>query len=136
MDQFASHVVRELFLLLCPQVFQSDAPHKSQEVVRSRKSVAWKARQGPLKSIFGDESGQRQSQTSKGGSQLPAFQEAARRYVVMLRTTMDANEVRSLAGSKVACPVLQVRCYLVRRNLFTGYLIDGARDRGRSRFLG
>ena len=130
MDQFASHVVRALFLLLCPQVFQSDAPHKSQEVVRSRKSVAWKARQGPLKSIFGDESGQGQSQTSRGGSQLPAFQEVARRYVEMLRTTMDANEVRSLAGSKVACPVLQVRRYLVRPDIFTGYSTDGARDRG------
>ena len=130
MDQFASHVVRALFLLLCPQVLQSDAPHKSQEVVRSRKSVTWKARQGPLKSIFGDESGQGQSQTSKGGSQPPAFQEVARRYVAMLRTTMDANEVRSLAGSKVACPVLQVRRHFVRPNLFTGYSIDGARDRG------
>jgi nucleolar protein 9 len=105
MDQFASHVVRELFLLLCPQLFQSDVPHKSQASVRSRKSVAWKARQGPLKSIFGDKSEQGQSQTSKGP---PAFHEVARRYVTTLRTTLDANEVRSLAGNKVACPVLQV----------------------------
>ena len=135
MDQFASHVVRALFLILCPQLFQSDAPHKSQEFVRSRKSVAWKARQGPLKSIFGDESGQGQSQTSKGGCQPPGFLEVARRYVTTLRTTLDANEVRSLAGSKVACPVLQVRRYLVRPSLFTGYSLDGARGRGRSRSL-
>ncbi|KAH9991427.1 armadillo-type protein [Russula vinacea] len=95
MDQFASHVVRALFLLLCPQLFQSDVPHKSQTSVRSKKSVSWKARQGPLKSIF-------------GGWQPPEFQEVAKRFVMMLRTSLDANEVRSLAGNKVACPVLQM----------------------------
>ncbi len=108
MDQFASHVVRALFLLLCLQLFQSDAPHKSQAFLRSRKSVEWKARQGPLKSILGDESGQSQNQTREEVRQPPAFHEVARKYVMKLRTTLDANEVRSLAASKVACPVLQV----------------------------
>ena len=135
MDQFASHVVRALFLLLCPQLFQSDAPHKSQSFVRSRKSVAWKARQGPLKSIFGDNSDQAQSETSKR-AWPPAFHAVAGRYVAMLRTTLDANEVRSLAGNKVACPVLQVRRNLICPALFTEYSIDGTRDRGRSRSLG
>jgi nucleolar protein 9 len=136
MDQFASHVVRALFLLLCPQLFQSDVPHKSQASVRSRKSVSWKARQGPLKSIFGDESNQGQSQTSKGSWQPPEFQEVARKVLTTLRTALDANEVRSLAGNKVACPVLQVRRDLVHLSLLTGYSIDGTRDRGRSRSLG
>jgi hypothetical protein len=136
MDQFASHVVRELFLLLCPQLFQSDAPHKSQAFVRSRKSLAWKARQGPLKSIFGDKSGQGQGQTSKGCQQPPAFHEVSRRYVMMLRTTLDANEVRSLAGNKVASPVLQVWRDLFVFSLFMGYSLDGTRDRGRSRSIG
>lgn len=117
MDQFASHVVRALFLLLCPQLFQSDVPHKSQISVRSKKSVSWKARQGPLKSIFGDESHQGQSQSSKGSWHPPEFQEVAKRFVMMLRTSLDANEVRSLAGNKVACPVLQVRCDLVHLSL-------------------
>lgn len=106
MDQFASHVVRELFLLLCPQLFHSDAPHKSRAFVRSRKSAAWKARQGPLKSIFGHASDK--GQTTKEGGQPPAFREVARKYVTLLRTTLSANEVRSLAANKVACPVLQV----------------------------
>lgn len=136
MDQFASHVVRELFSILCPQLFQSAAPHKSQAFVRSRKSVAWKAKQGPLKSIFGDELDQGQKQTPKEARPPPAFHEVARKYVTMLRTTLDANEIRSLATSKVACPVLQVRHYLVCGNRFIMYLIDGIRDRGRSRSLG
>ena len=54
MGQFASHIVHALFFLLCPQLFQSDAPHKTRSFVRPRKSAAWKARQGPLKSILGD----------------------------------------------------------------------------------
>ncbi|KAH9991655.1 ARM repeat-containing protein [Russula compacta] len=106
MDQFASHVIRALFLLVCPQVFQSSAPHKSQALVRSRKSVSWKVRQGPLKSIFGDALDK--GQTIMEGRQPPAFDEVARKYVTMLRTTLDANEVRSLAASKVACGVLQM----------------------------
>ena len=110
MDGFASHVVRELFVLLCPQLFRSDAPHKSLAFVRSKKSAAWKAKQGPLKSIFGDELTQGQNQTRKGVTQPPAFREVAKKFVIMLRTTLDANEIRSLAASKVACPVLQV-CY-------------------------
>lgn len=122
MDQFASHVVRALFLLLCPQLFQSDVPHKSQTSVRSKKSVSWKARQGPLKSIFGDESHQGQSQSSKGSWQPPEFQEVAKRFVMMLRTSLDANEVRSLAGNKVACPVLQVRRDLVHLSLLVNNL--------------
>ncbi|KAI9449635.1 ARM repeat-containing protein [Lactarius psammicola] len=106
MDQFASHVVRALFLLICPHLFSSSTPHRSQAFVRSRKSAAWKARQGPLTSIFGDT-------TDKGKASAerrhPAeIREVAKRYVTTLRTTLDENEVRSLAASKVACPVLQM----------------------------
>jgi len=106
MDQFASHVIRALFILLCPQLFQSDAPHKSRAFVRSRKSASWRARQGPLKSIFVDASNKGQS--TKEGGQPPAFREVVRKYVSLLRTTLNANEVRSLAANKVACPVLQM----------------------------
>ncbi|KAH9175142.1 ARM repeat-containing protein [Lactarius sanguifluus] len=106
MDQFASHVVRALFLLLCPHLFGSSAPHRSQAFVRSRKSAAWKTRQGPLTSIFGDT-------TDKGKASVERvhpveFREVAKKYVTMLRTTLDENEVRSLAANKVACPVLQM----------------------------
>jgi nucleolar protein 9 len=112
MDQFASHVIRALLFFLCPLLFQSDAPRKSQAFVRSRKSVAWKTKQGPLMSIFGDETDQGQRQNREEVRQLPTFHGVARKYVTMLRTTLNANEVRSLAGSKVACPVLQVRAII------------------------
>lgn len=134
MDQFASHVIRSLFLLLCPQLFQSDAPHKSQGLLRSRKSVSWKARQGPLKSIFGDVSDK--GQIIMEGRRPSSFDDVAKNYVMMLRTTLDGNEVRSLATSKVACPVLQVRGDLARRSLFTSYSADGSTDRSRSMSLG
>ena len=113
MDQFASHVVRELLSLLSPQSFQADVPHKSQSNVRSRKSIAWKAKQGPLKSIFGVETDQGQSETRKEVRHPPAFREVARKYVTTLRTALNGNEIRSLAASKVACPVLKVRHYVV-----------------------
>ena len=105
MDQFTSHLVRELFSLLCPELFQSDAPHKSQGFVRSRKSIAWKAKQGPLKSIFGDELDQGQNQTKKEVRQPPEFHEVTWKYVTMPRTsgTLNENEIRSLAASSVAC---------------------------------
>ncbi|KAI0299719.1 ARM repeat-containing protein [Multifurca ochricompacta] len=106
MDQFASHVIRALFLLLCPQLFQSDVPHKSRVFVRSRKSAAWKARQGPLKSIFSDNA--EKGKASAEGVQPPEFHEVAKRFVTTLRAALDANEVRSLAANKVACPVLKM----------------------------
>ncbi|KAI0274347.1 armadillo-type protein [Russula aff. rugulosa BPL654] len=62
MDQFASHVL-----------FQSDASHKSQTFVRSKRSVAWKAKQGPLKSIFGNELDHGQSQTEQEVRQPQRF---------------------------------------------------------------
>jgi len=107
MDQFASHVVRALFLLLCPHLFNSSTPHRSQAFVRSRRSVAWKARQVPLTSIFGDTTDKGKASTER--RHPVEFREIAKRYVTALRTTLGENEVRSLAANKVACPVLQVR---------------------------
>ncbi|KAI9448557.1 ARM repeat-containing protein [Lactarius indigo] len=106
MDQFASHVVRALFLLLCPHLFGSSSPHRSQAFVRSRKSAAWKARQGPLSSIFGDTTDKGKANAEK--MHPVEFRDVAKRYVTTLRTTLDENEVRSLAANKVACPVLQM----------------------------
>jgi hypothetical protein len=62
-----------------------------------------------LKSIFDVSEKGKASNEGKGP---PAFHEVARRYVATLRTTLGANEVRSLSANKVACPVLQVRDYL------------------------
>ena len=107
MDQFASHVVRALFLLLCPHLFDSSVPHKSRAFVRSRKSAAWKARQGPLTSIFSDPTDKGKANAEK--KHPVEFREVAKTCITTLRATLDENEVRSLAANKVACPVLQVR---------------------------
>ncbi len=58
-------------------------------------------------------SDQGQRQNREEVRQLPTFHGVTRKYVTMLRTTLNANEVRSLAGSKVACPVLQVRAIIL-----------------------
>lgn len=43
-------------------------------------------------------------------SQVPVeFQEIAKRFVEVLRATLDENEVRAMAADKVASPGLQVR---------------------------
>jgi nucleolar protein 9 len=122
MDQFASHVVRALCLLFCPQLFQSEAPHKSQAFVRSRKSAAWKAKQGPLRSIFGNGQDKGKASAEERQPYPLEFRDVARKFVTMLRTNLDANEVRSLAANKVACPVLQVRRCLDLGILLTIFL--------------
>jgi nucleolar protein 9 len=122
MDQFASHVVRALCLLLCPQLFQSEAPHKSQASLRSRKSAAWKAKQGPLRSIFGDGPDKGKASAEDRQPHPLEFRDVATKFVTILRTNLNANEVRSLAANKVACPVLQVRRCLVLRILPIGFL--------------
>jgi hypothetical protein len=53
-----------------------------------------------LKSIFGD--GRDKGKATAEGRHPPEFREVARKYVTMLRTNLDGNEVRSLAANKVA----------------------------------
>ncbi|KAF9518476.1 hypothetical protein BS47DRAFT_1289620 [Hydnum rufescens UP504] len=111
MDPFASHVVRTLLTLLVPSLSSSDTsstgPHGAP--LRSKKSAAYKARQGPMKSVFkstGDNDGSRDSTTSI--LTPPGFGVVARRFVHTIRTEMDDNEIRALASDKVASPVLQM----------------------------
>lgn len=102
MDPFASHVVRALLLLLSPNLSPSD----ESGALRSKKSAAWKARQGPMKSVFGDDKGKGKETLTK---RTPAeFRQLARRFVEILRTELGENEVRALAADKVASPGLQV----------------------------
>ena len=103
MDPFASHVVRSLLLLLSPNLSASE--ENSQSALRSKKSAAWKAKQGHMKSVFSDEKG-------KGKDTLrnvpPEFRKMARRIVEVVRDELDGNETRAMAANKVACPGLQV----------------------------
>lgn len=103
MDPFASHVLRSLLLLLCPNVLPEDAARKS---VRSKKSMSWKAKRGHMKSVFSDEKGRETHDPS--GSVPSSFRDAANQFLRILRDQLDANEVRALATHKVASPVLQV----------------------------
>ncbi|KAG6861483.1 hypothetical protein C0995_015910 [Termitomyces sp. Mi166 len=104
MDPFASHVVRALLMLLSPSV--SSSGPTGQGVVRSKKSAAWKAKQGPMRSVFIDEKGKGKEVVSQ--SRPSEFKDLARRLVNILRTELGGNEVRALAANKVASPGLQM----------------------------
>lgn len=113
MDPFASHVVRSLLLLLSPNLSESASHENSQFVVRSKKSAAWKAKQGVMKSVFvndtgGDVKGKGKEKGSEGVP--PDFPQMARRIIEAFKSQISENEVRAMAASKVACPGLQV-CY-------------------------
>ncbi|KAG5645777.1 hypothetical protein DXG03_005314 [Asterophora parasitica] len=104
MDPFASHVVRALLLLLSPNLVPAD--NSAQPALRSKKSAAWKAKQGPMKSVFADEKGKGKEAAPK--STPPEFRKLARRFVEALRAELGENEVRALAANKVASPGLQL----------------------------
>lgn len=113
MDPFASHAVRALLLLLSPNLSPSD----EAGAVRSKKSAAWKARQGPMSSVFEENKGKGKENSTK---RTPAeFRQLARRFVETLRKELGENEVRALAADKVASPGLQVRTSLYCNRLFT-----------------
>ncbi|KAF8875333.1 armadillo-type protein [Gymnopilus junonius] len=103
LDPFASHVVRSLLLLLSPNLSASE--ENTRSAVRSKKSAAWKAKQGQMKSVFADEKG-KGKEISRNAP--PEFSKMARRLVQIVRNELDGNETRAMAASKVACPGLQM----------------------------
>ncbi|KAI8985005.1 ARM repeat-containing protein [Trametes punicea] len=110
LDPFASHVIRAFLLLLAPDVLGpvDDANGGSRSgnfAVRSKKSAAWKARQGSMKSVFTEGDAQQQKATR---STPKEFREAASRFVSTLREQLGENEVRALAANQAASPVLQM----------------------------
>ena len=100
MNPFASHVCRALLLLLIPTLF---ATERRSSALRSKRSAAYKARQGPMKSLFGSD-----DQTKVTHTAPPKFRELAEGFMMAVRDKLRANEVRALAASQVASPVLQV----------------------------
>ncbi|TFY55659.1 hypothetical protein EVG20_g9240 [Dentipellis fragilis] len=107
MDPFASHVFRSLLMLLSPQLFPADS-NKLQSQVRSKKSASWKAKQGPMKSLFNDDKEKSKADAGSGKAWPVEFRDAAKSFVQRLRQDLGENEVRSLAANKVASPVLQM----------------------------
>ncbi|KAJ7162618.1 armadillo-type protein [Mycena crocata] len=103
MDPFASHVIRALLLLLSPNSMASN--EASQNAMRSKKSAAWKAKQGPLKSVFKDGDKRKDLPVNDPPE---AFTKAARRFIEVVRSELDENETRALAANKVASPTLQM----------------------------
>lgn len=102
MDPFASHVLRAVLAVLSPTSF----PPQQRSHLRSKKSAAHKARQGPMKSVF---TGEAKSESNTNTSNYsPELQTKAAKFVATLREQLGANEVRALAASQVASPVLQV----------------------------
>lgn len=108
LDPFAAHVILSLFILLSPQIVQRSDSQNASRSVRSKKSAAYKSRQGSMKSILS-------SNEQWVVPETPAsFKDVATRFVDTLRNTTDANEIRALAINKVASPVLQVNSYFLQ----------------------
>ncbi|KAI0334862.1 ARM repeat-containing protein [Cubamyces sp. BRFM 1775] len=108
LDPFASHVIRALLLLLAPDVLGSvddGASHSSTFALRSKKSAAYKARQGPMKSVFAEADVQQQKAARTAPKE---FRKIAKGFVSALREQLGENEVRALAANQVASPVLQM----------------------------
>ncbi|KAJ7725102.1 armadillo-type protein [Mycena metata] len=104
MNPFASHVIRALLLLLSPNLATSQ--ETAQHTMRSKKSAAWKAKQGPLKSVFNDSQGSGADAVDHAPPEV--FTHAACKFVEALRSALGDNETRALAADKVASPTLQM----------------------------
>jgi nucleolar protein 9 len=105
LDPFASHVIRSLLLLL------SFSKESALPALRSKKSTAWKTKQGPMRSLFVDGKGKEKEVSTQRAPTV--FRQLARRVVEVLRAELSGNEVRALAANNVASPVLQVCFYQV-----------------------
>lgn len=116
MDQFASHVLRALFVLLTPSISDAEIVTSSSKssVLRSKKSAKHRAKQGPMKSVLsthqdGEYGFRPHLGIDEADSVPPQFDEMSRLFIKTVRETLDPNEIRALAADKVACPVLVVR---------------------------
>lgn len=126
MDPFASHVCRALLALLMPGLLPAE---QRSSTLRSKKSAAYKTRQGSMKSLFTTE-GNRTLSTTNTVPQK--FRDTAKMFVLAVREKLDANEVRALAASPVASPVLQVRGSLViTTSAHSSTDVVGSRSRAR-----
>ena len=61
-----------------------------------------------MKSVFASRGNSQNGRSTLETHTVPEFSELARRFVQQSRKDLNANEVRAMAASKVASPVLQV----------------------------
>lgn len=104
MDSFGSHVVRTLLSTLSPD--NDEARNSSHGAAgRSKKSAAFKARQGSMKAVVAKEHLTQPGLACNTPARLKAL---AKKMVENLRATLSDNEIRALASDKVASPTLQI----------------------------
>ncbi|PVF92971.1 ARM repeat-containing protein [Serendipita vermifera] len=97
-DPFGSHVIQRLLILLNPSLHSM----QSRQELRSKRSAAYKAKAGPMRSLF-------ESTTTQAHRQVPTrFGKISRSLVHTIRDKLSPNEVRALAADKVACPTLKI----------------------------
>lgn len=126
MDPFGSHTLRALITLLSPPSLSSTSQSTTTSrdaASRSKKSQAFKARQGSMKSVLDSDT------TTNGGAgserRVPErLRVMALKIVEVLSGRLSENEIRALASDKVASPALQVR--LLRLRWFISFLGRGA----------
>ncbi|KAH7343515.1 armadillo-type protein [Rhizoctonia solani] len=102
LNPFGAHVLLSFLILLSPQITRNpESSHANTSLTRSKKSAAYKSRQGSMRSIL--------SETERASTAIvpTSFGEIAAKFVDTLRESTDANEIRAFAANKVANPVLQ-----------------------------
>jgi len=102
---FASHVLRAILVLLCPSI----APEDSEKNIRSKKSASFRAKQGPMKSIFNQQHDLRAAEAVEDNSTRPKeFRKTARAILESIKSSLGENEIRALAADKAGSPTLQL----------------------------
>lgn len=78
----------------------------NESLVRSKKSAAWKAKQGSMKSVFEKDKGREPVRQLQAPLE---FHQMTKQFLEVLKSGLDENEIRAMAASKVASPGLKVR---------------------------
>lgn len=97
-EPFGSHVLQRLVILLVPSLSHL----QSKQDLRSKRSAGYRAKVGPMKSIFDEE-------PAEDKRHVPLeYESMALGILKRIRDKMSANEVRALAADKVGCPSLRI----------------------------
>ncbi|KAF8960207.1 hypothetical protein BDZ97DRAFT_1834525 [Flammula alnicola] len=104
LTQLVLDICKEL-LPTFPSLIMDPSHPTSQSAVRSKKSAAWKARQGQMKSVFEEDKGKGKEAMRSAPAE---FRQMARRLVEVVKEQLGENETRAMAANKVACPGLQM----------------------------
>ncbi|KAF8966518.1 armadillo-type protein [Flammula alnicola] len=105
LTQLVLDICKELLPTFPSLIMDPSHPTSSQSAVRSKKSAAWKARQGQMKSVFEEDKGKGKEAMRSAPAE---FRQMARRLVEVVKEQLGENETRAMAANKVACPGLQV----------------------------